>query len=150
MVLWRVSNHPSLTGEGGLRASARWHTRGGRVVYCAQSPAAALLEILVHFELDVDDLPTRYRLLKIDVPDDLEVEHLPPGTLSDNWLQDIAETRLIGDSWLGQCTSPMLAVPSAIVPETLNILLNPEHPEAERVVLAQVNDHTIDRRLLGC
>ena len=59
MLLWRISNHLSLAGEGGLRASGRWYSRGRRIVYCAQSPAAALLEILVHFEIDVSDLDTR-------------------------------------------------------------------------------------------
>lgn len=149
MVLWRISDHPSLGGEGGFRASARWHTRGGRIVYCADSPAAALLEILVHLEVDLDDLPITYRLLRIDASDDIEVEHLPPGTLSGEWLKDTAETRFVGDTWLGQCTSALLAVPSAIVPDTLNILLNPEHPDAERIVIAQVNDHVIDPRLLS-
>ena len=44
VVLWRISNHVSLTGDGALRVSGRWHTRGRRIVYCSKSPAAALLE----------------------------------------------------------------------------------------------------------
>jgi RES domain-containing protein len=55
--LWRISNHALLAGDGGLRVSGRWHTRGKRVVYCAENPAAALLEILVHFEIEIGDLP---------------------------------------------------------------------------------------------
>lgn len=66
VVLWRISNHRSLAGGGALRAPGRWHTRGRRIVYCAQTPAAALLETLVHVEIEVRDLPTRYRLLKIE------------------------------------------------------------------------------------
>jgi hypothetical protein len=58
VVLWRISNHASLAGAGGLRASGRWQVRGKRVV-CAEHHAAALLEILVHFEIDVRDLPAR-------------------------------------------------------------------------------------------
>lgn len=61
MFLWRISNHLSLAGKGGSRASGRWHTRGRRVVYCAENAAAALLEILVHFEIEIRDLPVRYR-----------------------------------------------------------------------------------------
>jgi RES domain-containing protein len=59
-----------------MRASARWHTRGRRVIYCAENPAAALLEILVHFEIEIRDLPARYRLLIITVPDDARVERI--------------------------------------------------------------------------
>ena len=57
MRLWRISNHASLTGEGGLYASGRWHTRGQRVVYLADHPASALLEVMVHLEIDAEDLP---------------------------------------------------------------------------------------------
>ena len=100
MFLWRISNHASLAGDGALRTPGRWHTRGRRVVYCAQNPAAALLEILVHFEIDVQDLPLRYRLLKIEAPDDgpierVSVDHLPP-----HWPERTVITRALGDGWL--------------------------------------------------
>jgi len=81
VILWRISNHVSLAGEGGLRASGRWHTRGHRVVYCSESPAAAPLEILVHFEMDVRSLPARYRLLKLQVPDELIAEAVSASSL---------------------------------------------------------------------
>jgi RES domain-containing protein len=91
VVLWRISNRVSLAGDGGMRAAGRWHTRGRRVVYCSESPAAALLEILVHFEIDVRDLPTRYRLLKLHMPDNLDVE--VPADLPADWLERTDLTR---------------------------------------------------------
>ena len=57
MTLWRVSNYRLIDGQGGLVASGRWHTKGRRVVYSAQSAALALLEMLVHMEIDVEDQP---------------------------------------------------------------------------------------------
>ena len=48
------------------RTAGRWHTRGRRIVYCATSPAAAALEVLVDLELDPASLPLRYRLMKIE------------------------------------------------------------------------------------
>src|SRR5947207_5321415 len=87
VLLWRISNHLSLAGDGALRTPGRWHTRGRRVVYCAQSPAAALLEILVHFEIDIQDLPVRYRLLKIETPDDVQGERLSVDHLPTDWLE---------------------------------------------------------------
>jgi RES domain-containing protein len=80
-----------------LRTPGRWHSRGRRIVYCAQSPAAALLEILVHFEMDIQDLPVRYRLLKIEAPDAVQTEHVAVDDLPRNWPQKIEVTRELGE-----------------------------------------------------
>ena len=148
MILWRISNHLSLAGDGAPRASGRWHTRGRRVVYCAQNPAAALLEILVHFEIEIRDLPARYRLLKLEAPDDLVIEHIALNDLPQEWVQKAEITRAIGDAWLESSRCSLLKVPSALVPETFNVLLNPNHQDARRVVIADVSDHVIDPRLI--
>jgi RES domain-containing protein len=146
--LWRISNHLSLSGDGTLRASGRWHTRGWRVVYCAQSPAAALLEILVHFEIDILELPVRYRLLKIEAPDDVQVERVSVEDLPRDWPERTEATRALGDGWLTKGSAALLSVPSAIVPETFNVLLNPAHQDAKRIVIVQAGEHAIDPRLL--
>ena len=148
MLLWRISNHLSLAGDGALRTPGRWHTRGRRVVYCAQSPAAALLEILVHFEIDIQDLPVRYRLLKIEVPDDVHVERVSPERLPAGWPEQTEVTRALGDDWLAKGSAALFSVPSAIVPETFNVLLNPAHQDAKRIVIVQAGEHAIDPRLL--
>ena len=148
MLLWRISNHLSLAGDGALRTPGRWHTRGRRVVYCAQSPAAALLEILVHFEIDIQDLPVRYRLLKVEVPDEVQVERVLPDHLPAGWPEKTEVTRALGDDWLAKGSAALLSVPSAIVPETFNVLLNPAHQDAKRIVIVQAGEHAIDPRLL--
>lgn len=148
MILWRISNHVSLAGDGGMRASGRWHTRGHRIVYCSESPAAALLEILVHFEIDVRDLPAKYRLLKLHAPDDLLIEHVNVADLPADWIERTDLTRTIGDRWLHAARSPLLRIPSAVVPETSNVLLNPVHPDAGGVSVGHVSEHALDPRLL--
>lgn len=148
MILWRISNHVSLAGDGGMRASGRWHTRGRRIVYCSESPAAALLEILVHFEIDVRDLPAKYRLLKLHAPDDLIIEHVNAADLPADWIERTDLTRAMGDRWLRAARSPLLRVPSAVVPETSNVLLNPLHSDASRVGVEEVSEHALDPRLL--
>lgn len=148
MFLWRISNHLSLAGDGALRAPGRWHTRGRRVVYCAQSPAAALLDILVHFEIDSQDLPVGYRLLKIEVPDDVQVESVSVNRLLTDWPERTEVTRALGDGWLTKGSAGLLSVPSAIVPETFNVLLNPAHQDAKRIVIVQAGEYAIDPRLL--
>lgn len=149
MILWRISNHLSLIGDGALRASGRWHTRGRRVVYCAQTPAAALLEVLVHLEIDIAELPARYRLLKLEAPDELVIARLAPADLPRNWVENVPVTRAIGDAWLKSRRSPLFSVPSALVPETFSILLNPDHQDGHRVVVLDSREHVIDPRLLG-
>jgi RES domain-containing protein len=119
------------------------------VVYCAQSPAAALLEVLVHLEIALHDLPARYRLLKLEAPDELTVERVVPEHLRDDWIGTIDATRAIGDAWLEAGRSSLLSVPSALVPETFNSLVNPGHPEAPRVAVVAVTEHMIDPRLLS-
>jgi RES domain-containing protein len=146
--LRRISNHLSLAGDGALRTPGRWHARGRRVVYCAQSPAAALLEILVHFEIEIQSLPVRYRLLKIEAPDDLQVESVSVDRLPPDWPKRTEVTRALGDAWLTKGFAALLSVPSAIVPETFNVLLNPAHQDAKRVVIVQAGEHAIDPRLL--
>ena len=75
MVLWRISNYADLRGIGGLRAPGRWHFAGQAIVYLAEHPALALLEILVHMEIaSVGQLPDGYQLLRVDVDDDVPVD----------------------------------------------------------------------------
>jgi len=84
-------------------------------VYWSQSPAAALLETLVQFEITVRDLPVRYRLLKLEAPDDLVVDRVAPGDLPEDWVERADVTRKIGDAWLATGRSALVAVASVPV-----------------------------------
>jgi RES domain-containing protein len=147
MFLWRISNHATLDGRGGLLASARWHTQGRPIVYLAETPSGALTEVLVHLELDPADLPDSYRLLKAEVPDTLAIRKLKATELPENWKEHLVVTRTIGDEWLLQEETALLRVPSAIVPETFNVLLNPLHSEAKQVRVLWHRKYPWDQRL---
>jgi RES domain-containing protein len=142
--LWRISNHDALDGRGGLLASARWHTRGRPIVYLATTPAGALVESLVHLELRPNHLPASYRLLKAEAPADVHILRID---LSENWRQDLLISRSKGDEWLAAGETALLEVPSAILPETFNILLNPVHPDAMRVRVLWHEAYPFDQRL---
>ncbi len=144
--LWRVSNYIDLSGEGGRKASARWHTAGSRVVYLADSPIGALVESLVHLDVDREDTPDFYTLLKISVPEGRAIQLLDP-PVGTEWKQDLDLTRSIGDAWLASLESPLARVPSAIAPHTWNYLLNPEHPDSAQVQVAEVISERFDNRL---
>jgi RES domain-containing protein len=148
MIFWRISNHKSLDGAGGLLASARWHFRGHPVVYLAESPAGALLEVLVHLELDYSALPRAYRMLKVEAPDDIAGRSIAESALPVRWKESAVDTRRVGTEWLVSRGTALLRVPSAIVPETYNFLLNPGHPEAGRAVILWHRKYPWDSRLL--
>ena len=146
--LWRISNFSDLSGKGGRGFSARWHTAGRAIVYLADCPAGALLERIVHMTDMIEDafLPRFYQLLKVAVPDDLAVKQLNTIAPTD-WKEHPEFTRNLGDAWLASKEKPLARVPSAIAPQTWNYLLNPEHPDAKGVVVAEVIRERFDNRL---
>ena len=147
MRLWRISNYADLTGVGGLVSSGRWHSRGAEIVYLAESPAAALLERLVHLEIDPDDLPDAYQLLAIEIPDALAFDSVDVSALTSDWRSNDATTQPIGDRWLRDKHTTLLRVPSAITPQTWNWLLNPNHSDASKVGITDVINAPFDERL---
>jgi RES domain-containing protein len=146
MELWRISNYADLSGIGGLRAAGRWHSQGRRIVYLADHPSGALLEMLVHMDRDL--MPATYQLLRIVVPADIAVatidEELPP-----DWRSQTLTSREIGDRWLDRSASALLRVPSAISAKGNNYLLNPEHPDAAKIALSEIIKAPFDPRLLA-
>jgi RES domain-containing protein len=147
--LWRISKFADLSGQGGLVASARWHRVGRRVVYLADHPASALLEIIVAQNLDRRDLPDRYQLLAIELPDRMTFVAVTESDLPENWQGNREVTRTIGNKWLDSRESALLRVPSAIVPFAFNWLLNPTHGDARQVTIAEVIQADLDVRLAG-
>jgi RES domain-containing protein len=145
--LWRISNHRSLSGEGSLRYSARWHTAGRPIVYLAASPAGAIIEVLVHLELQEEELPPSYTLLGIEAPASLATEEIRTGA-KDDWKTNLGLSRRLGDQWLKSGATALACVPSAILPDTRNYLLNPLHRDARQVRIASATKATFDPRLL--
>ena len=143
--LWRISNYADLSGLGGLRFSARWHSRGRPIIYAAESPAGAMTEMLVH--LDRDLMPDTFRLIEIALEPGAVVAEVRIADLPAGWRADVRVTRGVGDAWLAGASSPALRVPSLIVPETWNVLLNPLHPDAGAMKIARVLEAPLDERL---
>jgi RES domain-containing protein len=146
MELWRISNYADLSELGGLRAGGRWHSQGRRIVYLADHPSSALLEMLVHMDRDL--MPATYQLLRVVVPANMTVETVDP-ELPPDWRSQTLTSREIGDRWLDRSASALLRVPSAISAKGNNYLLNPEHPNAAKIVVAEVIKAPFDPRLLA-
>ncbi len=144
MILWRISRHRDLSGTGGLRASGRWHYAGRPVVYLGESPASALLEVCVH--TSANDVPPDFTLLRIEGPEtripSIRIEDLPA-----DWTSRLEVTRDLGSAWLEKGKAVLLRVPSAIVPETSNFLLNPLHADAAKFRIVDAFSWPFDSRL---
>ncbi len=145
MMLWRVSRHRDLAGAGGLRAPGRWHERGLPVVYLAESPAGALLESCVH--TSANDVPPRYTLLGVEVNRGVSLESVDAVTLPADWINRLEVTREIGTTWLRERRSCLLRIPSALVPATFNIVLNPLHADAGRLRIVSSVKYPFDPRI---
>ena len=148
MIVWRFSQHESLDGRGGLIASARWHTRGHEILYCAPNPATALLEILVHSQVREPVALSRHRFIKIDVPDQIARQEVDEAQLPPDWSRRIAVTRAWGDRWLREGQGALLLVRSVLVPETYNVLINPRHVDASQIQRLSVFPYPLDSRLI--
>ena len=147
MILWRISNYSDLLGIGGLQTAGRWHNRGIPVVVLSESPALAMLEVLVHFELSASEIPERYQLLEVDYPQTKGIARLRHQELEDGWQEDLEYSRFVGDDWLSHANATLLRVPSALIPKSFNYLFNPRHPQANKAVIKSVTRHPYDPRL---
>lgn len=113
------------------------------MVYTASAPSLALLELLVHLDLDLALLPDDYRLLSIEIPDISAIE-----SLSETPRSPLACTAL-GDDFLNRSAALAFSVPSVIVPQERNLLINPSHQDALAVSIRSNDAFPIDTRLVS-
>ena len=114
----------AFSGRGGLYGKGRWHTMGRPIVYAAENTSLAMAESLVHVQRSNNIEP--FNRWEIEIPDALitAAPALPAG-----WRTNSALTQAYGDGWLTSQASVGLLVPSAIVDNEKNCLINPAHPQ---------------------
>jgi RES domain-containing protein len=98
-------------------------------------------------EVDSEDRPERFQVLRIEGPDSLSIERIESGALPGQWAEDLIYTQSIGDRWLTGGKSLLFEVPSALVPETWNVLVNPLHSQVNLLRVAAIYDHPFDVRI---
>jgi RES domain-containing protein len=149
MRVWRISRepYPLLDGEGARRWGGRWNSPGTPMVYAASTPSLAVLESLA--ARDEEDVPEDLALASIHVPDDATVERLSRDALPMNWQAPLHERcRAIGDAWVASRRTLVLVVPSAVLPEEVNYLLNPLHRDIRRCDAVSARRFVFDPRLV--
>lgn len=141
MYLWRISKFADLSGNGGALRSGRWHERGTLVVYCSDHPSTALLEVLVH--TDFEEFPASYTLLKIACPDDLSFYTVNSDDVD---FSDLGKTQAFGNQLLRQGSLCLISVPSVVMPEARNVLINPQHKAASQIRVETSVAYPLDQR----
>jgi RES domain-containing protein len=149
---WRIVRRDqartAFSGEGAYRYGGRWNSPGVRVIYVSEHQSTAALEILVHTAPFISD--EKYKAFRLEWSDSL-TEVFPIDKLPPHWRisPPPAETMEIGDRWVHERRSAVLALPSAISPSDTNFLLNLEHRDFKRIRIHSPIDYDFDPRLLG-
>jgi len=134
-------------GEGSFRFGARWSSVGTRVCYAAAHRSLAILEYRAH--IDPAFMPNDLVIATLLVPDDISIA--APPTLPKNWRRfpPPDSLRAVGDEFIAGKKSALMLLPSVLVPEENNVLINPRHPDARRMLLKpELVPFSYDARLL--
>jgi RES domain-containing protein len=151
MELYRISQEifaDDLSGNGARLFGGRWNSEGLFAVYTSSSRSLALLEILAHTPAKMLEAKN-YILIKLVIPDSVKPVEISLEDLSSGW--DAPDTRPItkklGDKFLRSKTGLLLSVPSVLIPEEKNIILNPLHGDMKKVRLAHKRRIHFDSRV---
>ena len=136
----------AFSGEGARIYGGRWNSLGVAMVYTAGSVSLATLELLVH--LDSTSVFPSFSICPVDFDDSL-VELLNPATLPPDWHQSPPPSSLqtIGDDWISRDSSVLLRVPSAVIENENNYLINPSHTDFNKLVIGSMKALKLDPRL---
>ena len=149
MKVWRLCSraHAAFDGEGARRAGGRWNQRGTAVVYASATLSLAAQELFVH--LDPAEVPKDLVAVSADIPDSVRIKVLGATGLPKNWRQYPAPESLaaIGTAWARSLETAVLEVPSAVIPQERNYLLNPAHADFVRIRSSRPEPFAFDPRM---
>jgi RES domain-containing protein len=149
MIVYRIAKkeHATLDGQGGLYGPGRWHKKGNLVIYTSEHASLAAWEKIVHVA-SVDNLPEGLLLIKIELPDNIVIQNVPQEVLVKDWdsFPFSNETIDFGTSFLKAKEHLALKVPSVIIADEYNIILNPLHPDIHRCRIVSMKPFAFDRR----
>ncbi len=150
MIIYRISNSlhsDDISGTGAKIFGARWNTKGTPMLYTSGTISLALLELLVHsqfthFSIELD-------LVTIQLPPSFKAAEISIKKVKDSWEKDHGYTQFIGDEFIRNRQDLVLKVPSAIVQEENNFLVNPLHPDFKKVRIIETRSFKTDERLFS-
>ena len=148
MIVYRISisvYSDDISGSGAKINGSRWNSKGVGVLYTSQFISLAVLEMLVNTNLK--DYAIALDLMYINLPETQSVTNIDLKNLKNNWKNDFEYTRYIGDEFIRQKESLILKVPSSVIHEEHNYLVNPLHPDFKKIKLVKTKSFWPDERL---
>ena len=148
MIVYRITNSrykDDISGAGAKLKGARWNMAGNSMLYTAENISLSTLELLVH--IGFSEIQYFYHLLTIAIPDEAPVSEINAGKLKTNWQEDEDYSAFMGTEFIKNNRSLILKVPSAIITEEHNYLLNPKHTDFKKVKIVRSKPFVFDKRL---
>lgn len=138
-----------ITGNGARLYGGRWNSVGQYALYTANSRSLALLETLAHTPLQMLK-EKKYKVITISIPDKVPTERIQVKKLKPDWdaWDLLFYTQKIGDAFIKKNESLLLEVPSVLVHEEMNYIINPRHPLMKEVKIMYERDLKFNARLL--
>lgn len=150
MIVYRLCKKAyanDLSGRGSEISGGRWNGKGTAVVYTSASRALCMVEIIVHIPAGI--IPKDYYLVSVLIPDNTRLLTIEPKDLPDNWNRNPipASTQKIGNVFIAAQEALVLKVPSAIVQDEWNYLINPSHKDFKKIKITATEPFSFDTRL---
>lgn len=139
----------TLKGIGAAKSNGfRWNSENTRLVYTADSRALALLEVAVHLNMN-ENLPSDRFIVELEIPDTMKALEVSLNDLPQNWnaKPPTKITQIIGDDFVQNNEAAVLKVPSAIIQQEFNYLINPLHPDVQSIKMVSQYPLQFDERL---
>jgi RES domain-containing protein len=147
MNVFRITTEKWAGNLKGSGFAARWNSNGIFTCYSASSRALACLEMIVH--LNADRLKTPFKLTVIEIPNEIDILTVDMSVLSERWSDhdNYPICQEIGDKWIQEFESCVLRVPSAIIKNEYNYLINHQHQDFKRIKIIEIEDFEFNLRI---
>ena len=150
MIVYRICNslyNDDLSGTGAKLFGGRWNSKGFAVLYVSQYISLAVVEMLVHNQFK--DFSVELSLLHISFPDTIEIKEIKHSKLKNNWMDDFGYTQFMGDNFLQSASDAILKIPSAVITEENNYIINPLHADFKKIKITEITSFRTDKRLFS-
>lgn len=147
MTVFRITLSKWANELKGSGRAARWNSNGYFIVYTAGTRALACLENLVHRKnIGKNDA---FKIMLIDIPSSVSMDKINKESLKNDWRDYVnySSCQAIGNEWIKKGSSAVLQIPSAIIEDEYNYLLNPQHPDFIKIAILKTVDFIFDSRL---
>lgn len=136
-----------LSGKGAAKSNNRWNSKGTEIIYTAESRALAMAEVAVHLTLAT--LPEDFVMMEIEIPDSVRIAKAEKVNVKEFVWPPQEVTQMMGDQFIHSGKNGVLQVPSVVVKGDFNYLINPHHPDFNKVKIIKITDFPFDERVFG-